>query len=103
MTIGERIRKARTDKGLTLDELGKLCSTTRQTIYKYECGVVTNIPLARVEVMANALGVTPAYIMGWPEKESISDTKKALIDLVSDMDEAQLKDVMRYIQFVKQG
>lgn len=50
---------------MTQEELGKACNTTKQTIFKYENGVVTNIPLDRLERMADILNVTPAYLMGW--------------------------------------
>ena len=65
MTIGDRIKVAREQKGLTQEELGKLCGTTKQTIFKYESGIVTNIPLDRLERIAHAVSVSPAYLMGW--------------------------------------
>ena len=65
MTLGERIRSAREALDMTQEELGKLCDTTKQTIFKYETGIVTNIPLDRLEQLAERLGVTPAYLTGW--------------------------------------
>lgn len=64
-SIGDRLRAAREAKGMTQEELGKACNTTKQTIFKYENGVVTNIPLDRLERMADILNVAPAYLMGW--------------------------------------
>lgn len=68
MNIGDRIRFIREQKGLTLEELGKLCKTTKQTVYKYENSIVTNIPLDRLALIANALDVSQAYLMGWEEE-----------------------------------
>ena len=45
MTIGKRIKDAREAKGATQDELAKAANTTKQTIYKYENGIVTNMPM----------------------------------------------------------
>ncbi len=67
MTKGEKIKAAREAAGLTQEELGRLCGTTKQTIYKYEIGKVTNIPLERIEAIAKAVDVTPAYLMDWEE------------------------------------
>ena len=64
-TIGSRIRQAREAAGLTQAELGKRCNTTKQTIFKYENGIVTNIPMDRVSIIAQALGIEPAHLMGW--------------------------------------
>lgn len=65
MTVGERIYELRKKKGLSQTELGQLCGSTKQTIYKYETGVVSNIPLEKIEQIATALGVTPSFLMGW--------------------------------------
>jgi len=65
MTMGERIRACREGLKMTQDELGALCNTTKQTIFKYETGIVTNIPLDRLELLAEKLEVTPAYLTGW--------------------------------------
>ena len=64
-TIGCRIRNAREALGITQTQLGKLCGTTKQTIFKYENGIVTNIPMDRIEVIAKHLNVSPCYLMGW--------------------------------------
>ena len=66
-TIGSRIKKARENVGISQEQLGKMCGTTKQTIFKYEAGVVTNIPMDRLEAIANSLGVDPCSIMGWEE------------------------------------
>lgn len=67
MTLGERIHKLRKEKKMTLDELGAAIGTNRQAVYKYEKGIVTNIPLDRLSAIARALGTTPAYLTGWSE------------------------------------
>lgn len=68
MTTGERIRQLRTSAGYTQTELGKMIGVTPQTVFKYEEGIVTNIPLDRIEAMAQIFSVEPAYIAGWDEE-----------------------------------
>ena len=68
MNIGEKIKTARLKKGLTLEQLGKAAGIGKTTILRYETGVITNIPSDRIERIAEALSVTPAYLMGWDEK-----------------------------------
>ncbi len=75
MTIGQRIKYARERKCMTLDEVAKLCKTTKQTIFKYENEIVTNIPYDKIEMLSAALDVTPSYLFGWEEKESPSGPK----------------------------
>ena len=63
MTIGERIREARTAKGLTQEQLAEQVHVTKQAVYKYETGIVTNIPLDKLEALPPALAWCPAT---WP-------------------------------------
>ena len=70
MSVGLRIKLARERKDLTLDELAKRCETTKQTIFKYENEIVTNIPYEKIVLLSKALDVTPSYLFGWEEKEN---------------------------------
>lgn len=70
VTIGEKIKEARERKGLTQEQLGKMCGTTKQTIFKYENGIIKNIPLDKLEKIAESLSVNPIIIMGWKTEDS---------------------------------
>ena len=70
MTIGQRIKLARERKNMTLDEVAKRCNTTKQTIFKYENEIVTNIPYDKIVLLSNALDVIPSYLFGWEEKKN---------------------------------
>lgn len=69
LTKGDRIHFLRTQKKLTMEELGKKIGVGKGTIKKYENGVIENIPSDKIEALAEALDSTPAYIMGWEEEE----------------------------------
>ena len=60
-----RLKELRKSKGLTLDELAELVGTSKQTIHRYENGIITNVPPEKVESLATALGTTPGELMGW--------------------------------------
>ena len=76
MTIGEKIRAQREQSGMTQTELGKACGVTKQTIFKYETGVVTNIPLDKLMLISGALNVSAAYLMGWEDDPKPANNKK---------------------------
>lgn len=89
MDIGSRIKQARLMSGLSQEDLGKRCGVKKQTIYKYESGVITNIPIDKIEMIANATNVSTAYLMGWDkpsQKEIESEDHKllALFHLLND-------------------
>lgn len=70
MSVGKRIALAREQKNMTLEEVAKLCETTKQTIFKYENEIVTNIPYDKIVLLSKALDVSPSYLFGWEEKKS---------------------------------
>lgn len=75
MAIGDKIKSARLGARMTLEDVAQKVGVTRQTVQKYESGIVSNIPSDRIELLAKALGVTPAYLMGW--EDALSSTKPA--------------------------
>ena len=70
MTLGEKIKFFREKKGLSQEDLAKKLSTTKQAIYKYESGIVTNIPIPKVETIAEILEVKPWELLGWVPPQS---------------------------------
>ena len=67
MKIGDRIKQRREALGMTQTALADLIGTTKQNIYKYENGIISNIPSDRVEAIAAALNTTPSVLMGWED------------------------------------
>lgn len=63
--LSNNLKKLRRERGMTLDELARALGTSRQTIHRYENGVIANVPPEKVEQLAHALGVTPSQLMGW--------------------------------------
>lgn len=73
MTVGERIKEARMRLGLSQVEFAEKINVSKQTLYKYENNIITNIPSDKIEAAATLSGVSPAYLMGW-ENSPIEDT-----------------------------
>lgn len=86
---GALLRGLRNQAGLTLDEVGEKIGVSKQTLYKYESNIVTNIPSDKIEALANLYQVSPAYIMGWNEKEKEirpSDIQDELAKFIDRLD-----------------
>ncbi|MBE6912977.1 MAG: helix-turn-helix transcriptional regulator [Ruminococcaceae bacterium] len=64
-TIGERIKFYREKFGLTQEDVAIHLSTTPQNIYKYEKGIIENIPLSNIVAMAELFKVAPSELAGW--------------------------------------
>lgn len=66
---GDRIRELRLRNGMTLDDVAKHLGINRQAVYKYEQGIVTNIPLDKIEKMSELFCVSPGYLSGWTDEK----------------------------------
>lgn len=64
MNIGEKIHGLREKQEMTQTELAEKIGSTKQTVYKYENGVATNITYDKLILLAKALETTPAALMG---------------------------------------
>lgn len=106
MTIGERIRETRTAKGLTQEQLAEQVHVTKQAVYKYETGIVTNIPLDKLESIAACLGVAPGYLVGWQGSPAGAELDALIQDepiaayqnLKDQLTQADKEDIARLIQ-----
>lgn len=68
MTIGDRIRALRKQLGLSQRELAaRLGYNDHTTLTRVEAGKV-DLPQSRIAKVAEVLGVTPGYLMGWEEE-----------------------------------
>ena len=67
MSIGQNIKRCRRELDMTLENVAKEVGVSRQTLSRYETGVIGNIPSDKIEALAKVLHTTPAYLMGWAE------------------------------------
>ena len=79
MTVGERIKKVREKTGMSQVEFADKINVSKQTLYKYENDIITNIPSDKIEAAAKLGNVSPAYLMGWVDiAEETHPTKQEL-------------------------
>ena len=62
-----RIKELRKKAGITLEKLGEILGTSKQTVHRYENDIIKNIPQERIVALADALGVTPSALLGWDD------------------------------------
>lgn len=99
VNVGERIRTARENAGLTQGELGKKIGVSKQAISQYESGIITNITIEKIQKIGIACEIDPAWIMGWED----SVKRSQVAGLLNGATMEQLNEIERYIKFVLQG
>ena len=79
MTIGEKIKAKRLERGLTQKALGELTGIAEPTIRRYEAGKL-NPKIETISKIANGLGVTPAELIGpeWFDLQIGAENVKSL-------------------------
>lgn len=103
--LKDRIKERREALGLTQQELASRLNTTKQAISKYENGIVGNLPLDKVQQLAEALNCTPAYLLGWTEeklaaKEHDDEQTRKNYEIFKQLSPSQRLEAIRYMQYL---
>lgn len=81
MELGQKIKKARLERGLTQQELGDIVGVQKSAIAKYENGRVVNIKRSTLQKIASALELRPSeLIFNESPKEAANLHVKILTD-----------------------
>lgn len=104
MTVGERMRKRRTELGYSQEEIAvKLGYKSRSSVNKMEMS--RSLPINKVERVAEVLDCSPAYLMGWEDEQKVADQLSQLIhndlyvevfDRVDKMNDKSKRRLLKY-------
>ncbi len=92
---GERIKEKRLEKEWSQDELAKRLDVNRTTIAKWESGD-NNLKQSMVKKVADVLGCTPGWLVGYEGLSDIELTNKYLYDPIWDDGRDSYKDLNEY-------
>lgn len=114
---GDRIKNLRINNKMTLEEVGEKISVSKQTLYKYENNIITNIPSDKIEGLAKVFHISPAVIMGWDKNyEQYYQDKEAaeyaemlrtrpemrmLFSASRGISKEEMQEAVNYIEFIK--
>ena len=82
-TVGQRMSQRRKELRLSVDELAQRLGKARATVYRYENGDIENLPLDLLNPIAEALEVSPSYLMGWESDNQQKEKPTAQDDRLS--------------------
>ena len=104
-------------KRCNIDSWRRLYLVSKQTLYKYENNIITNIPSDKIEGLAKIFNVSPALIMGWDDtpKEYYKDAEVAefteylrtrpgarmLFSAAKDISKEDMEKAVEYIELLK--
>lgn len=67
MKFSEKLAHAMRDKKVSIRELSEKTGVPKSAIQRYTSGETEKIPIDRMKLMAEALDIDPAYVMGWSD------------------------------------
>ena len=67
--IRQRLKNKRIEKGYSYQALADKTHLSKSTLQRYETGNIGNLPLDKLKVLADALGCSPGYLMGWEDDD----------------------------------
>lgn len=106
MKMNDKIKTRRVELNLTLDDVAKIVGVSGATVSRWETGDIENMRRDKIALLATALQVSPAFIMGWDEGAT-TDTGKSKSPLrsVSRLEEVKPtpdedKEIASFIDFL---
>lgn len=63
----KRLRRRREELGMSYQDLGDKTGLNKSTLQRYESGFIKDMPLSKLQIIADALNVDPDYMLGWSE------------------------------------
>ena len=97
MTVGERLKQLREQLGMSQVDFATKINVSKQTLYKYENNIITNIPSDKIESAARICNVSPAYIMGWG-----NDLSPITSDTSSELTARDERDIAKILEQTKE-
>ncbi len=90
MDIGEKIRAARLEKGMTQEALGELLGVQKSAIAKYESGRVVNIKRSTLKKISDILGIRPSELIYEKIEKNPSGMAEIHVEMIMDEDLTEL-------------
>lgn len=94
MTIGERMKALRKQKGISADSIAEKIGVSRSTIFRYEKGDIEKVPITVVAQIADILGEKPQTLMGLKPEPLPDEINKVVKQLHND----RQHNVLNYAQ-----
>lgn len=96
--IMKRMKNRREELNMSYQTLSEKVGISKSTLQRYETGYIKNMPVDKLEEIANALNVSPAYLMGW---EDYQPTTLAAHFDGEEYTASELEEIKNFAEYVK--
>ena len=99
--IMSRMKKRREELDMSYQTLSDKVGISKSTLQRYETGYIKNMPVDKLEDIANAWQVSPAYLMGWTNEVVDQPITLAAHFDGDEYTEDELDEIRQFAEFVK--
>ena len=92
-----RLKNQRIKLGYSYQDLANITNISKSTLQRYETGFIKKVPITQIDILAKALGVSPAYLMGWDKYSQLSPQEETHIKKYRQLDDDGREDVDDYV------
>lgn len=82
-----RLKSQRIKQGYSYQDLANITNISKSTLQRYETGFIKKVPITQVDVLAKALEISPAYLMGWDKSSQLSPQEETHIKKYRQLDD----------------
>ena len=100
--IMSRMKKRREELDMSYQTLSDKVGISKSTLQRQETGYIKNMSVDKLEDIANALQVSPAYLMGWTNEVVDQPITIAAHFDGTEYTEEQLDRIKEFAKFIKQ-
>ncbi|WP_270659556.1 helix-turn-helix domain-containing protein [Paraclostridium bifermentans] len=105
--VGLKIFNARKNLKMSRVDLGRKVNLHESTIKRYEDGHIKSLDIEKLKEFANALDISPAYLMGWEDinnknlnienKNTISIKERKLLNSFNNLNETGKDEAIKRV------
>lgn len=107
-TTGERIKRLRTERKMSVTEFADKVGTSRMQIYRYESDQIEKMSYKVLIPIAKALGTTPTYLLGMDDEprteypKNLDKNIKKWFDAVGELNfsDKEFDELVNYAKFI---
>ncbi|MDU1314505.1 MAG: helix-turn-helix domain-containing protein [Clostridium septicum] len=93
--IMNRIQSKRIELKYSYQDLANKTGLSKSTLQRYETGSIRNIPLDKLEILANALEVSPMWIIGYDDTKSLKPMNNIKNDSITKEEGNHIKNLRK--------
>ena len=84
--MAQKIKELRRQRGMTLEQVANIVGVGKSTVRKWETGMIANMKRDKIAALSQALGTTPAYLMGWQDEDDENPHELKLLTAFDKLD-----------------